>query len=51
MSYVALYEKQDDYECWVMMLRIWKEIIVTYMTVICMKALRKSTETHCQVSQ
>jgi hypothetical protein len=24
------------------MLRIWKEIIVTYMTIIYMKALRKS---------
>jgi hypothetical protein len=25
-----------------MMLRIWKEVIVTYMTIIGMKALRKS---------
>jgi len=25
-----------------MMLRIWKEVIVTYMAIICMKALGKS---------
>jgi len=24
------------------MLRIWKEFIVTYMTIICMKALEKA---------
>jgi hypothetical protein len=24
-----------------MMLTIWKEVTVTYMTIICMKALRK----------